>query len=103
MFDLIHCDLWVSPVGSASGYKYYLVILHDSSHFIWSFLLHFMSEMFSTILHFFSYVCTQFGVTVRSAQCDNGHEFNNSLTQMTFLSNGGFLCMSCPYTSQQNG
>jgi hypothetical protein len=26
-FDLIHCDLWTSPVVSVSGYKYYLVIL----------------------------------------------------------------------------
>ena len=26
-FDLIHCDIWTSPVVSISGYKYYLVIL----------------------------------------------------------------------------
>jgi hypothetical protein len=26
-FDLVHCDLWTSPVLSLSGYKYYLVIL----------------------------------------------------------------------------
>jgi hypothetical protein len=31
-FDLIHCDLWTSPVISVSGYKYYLVILDDCSH-----------------------------------------------------------------------
>jgi hypothetical protein len=28
-FDLVHCDLWTSPVLSLSGYKYYLVILDD--------------------------------------------------------------------------
>jgi hypothetical protein len=33
-FDLIHCDLWTSPVVSVSGYKYYLVILDDCSHFV---------------------------------------------------------------------
>jgi hypothetical protein len=32
-FDLVHCDLWTSPVLSLSGYKYYLVILDDFSHF----------------------------------------------------------------------
>jgi len=32
-FDLIHCDLWTSPVVSVSGYKYYLVILDDCTHF----------------------------------------------------------------------
>jgi hypothetical protein len=33
-FDLIHCDLWTSPVGSVSDYKYYMVILDDHSHFV---------------------------------------------------------------------
>jgi len=32
-FDLIHCDLWTSPVDGVSGYKYYLVILDDCLHF----------------------------------------------------------------------
>jgi hypothetical protein len=36
-FDLVHCDLWTSPVLSLSGYKYYLVILDDYSHFLWTF------------------------------------------------------------------
>src|SRR6185295_14958895 len=30
-FDLIHCDLWTSPVLSMSGYRYYLVIVDDFS------------------------------------------------------------------------
>jgi hypothetical protein len=38
-FDLIHCDLWISPVVSVSGYKYYLVILDNCSHFVWTFSL----------------------------------------------------------------
>jgi hypothetical protein len=32
-FDLIHYDLWTSPVSSIFGYKNYLVILDDCSHF----------------------------------------------------------------------
>jgi histone deacetylase 1/2 len=35
-FDLIHCDLWTSPIISVSGFKYYLVIVHDCSHFLWT-------------------------------------------------------------------
>jgi hypothetical protein len=31
-FDLVHCDLWTSPVLSLSGYKYYLAILDDYTH-----------------------------------------------------------------------
>jgi len=38
-FDLIHCDLWTSPIISVSGFKYYLVIIDDCSHFLWTFPL----------------------------------------------------------------
>jgi hypothetical protein len=51
-FDLIHCDLWTSPVVSISGDKYYLVILDDHSHFVWTFSLRVKSDTFSTLSHF---------------------------------------------------
>ena len=50
-------------------------------------------------LTFFSYVKTQFGCTIKSIQCDNGREFDNSSTRTFFLTNGVLLWMSCPYTS----
>ncbi|WVZ81797.1 hypothetical protein U9M48_029138 [Paspalum notatum var. saurae] len=94
IFDLIHCDLWTSPVPSISSYKYYLVVLNDFSHYSWTFPLRSKSEAFSTLFHFFAWVSTQFGLTIKAVQCDNGREFDN---------NGVQLCMSCPYTSPQNG
>jgi hypothetical protein len=57
-FDLVHCDLWTSPVLSLSGYKYYLVILDDFSHFLWTFPLRLKSDMFTTLTHFFAWVST---------------------------------------------
>jgi hypothetical protein len=33
-FDLIHCDMWTSPIISIFGYKYYLIVLDDRSHFV---------------------------------------------------------------------
>jgi hypothetical protein len=33
-FNLIHLDLWTSPVVSVSGSKYYLVILEDYTHYL---------------------------------------------------------------------
>jgi hypothetical protein len=102
-FDLIHCDLWTSPLVSVSGYKHYLVILDDCSHYIWTFPLRQKSETFSTISNFLAYIRTQFGTTVKSIQCDNGREFDNSQARTFFLSHGIALRMSCPYTSQQNG
>jgi hypothetical protein len=102
-FDLIHCDLWTSLVPGVSRYKYYLIILDNCTHCSWTFLLRHKSDTFPTLSHFFAYVSTQFGCTIRSVQCDNGHEFDNSSTQTFFLSHGVQLRMLCPYTSPQNG
>ena len=46
---------------------------------------------------------TQFGLTVKAVQCDNGREYDNSTSRSFFLSRGVQLRMSCPYTSPQNG
>jgi hypothetical protein len=102
-FDLIHLDLWTSPVVSVSGSKYYLVILDDFTHYLWTFPLKLKSDTFTILSNFFAYVSTQFGRTVKSIQCDNRHEFDNSSTRIFLLSNGTQLQMSCPYTSPQNG
>jgi hypothetical protein len=60
------------------------------------------SDTFITLFHFFVYVSTQFGRTVKPIQCDNGREFDNSSTRFFLLLNGTHFRMSCPYTSPQN-
>jgi hypothetical protein len=57
-FDLIHCVLCTSPVPSASGYKYYMVILDDYTHYSWTFPLRQKSDTFPTLSHFFAFVST---------------------------------------------
>jgi hypothetical protein len=79
-FDLIHLDVWTSSIVSVSGSKYYLVILDDFTHYLWSFLLKLKSETLTTLSNFFAYVSTQLGRTVKAIQCDNGYEFDNSST-----------------------
>jgi hypothetical protein len=37
-FELLHCDIWTSPIISVSGFKYYLVIIDDNLHYVWTFL-----------------------------------------------------------------
>ncbi|WVZ93588.1 LOW QUALITY PROTEIN: hypothetical protein U9M48_039556 [Paspalum notatum var. saurae] len=103
LFDLVQCDMWTSPVLSVSGYKYYLVVVDDFSHYSWTFPLRFKSETLSTLSHFFAWVSTQFGLTIKAVQCDNGREFDNNAYRSFFLTRGVQLRMSCPYTSAQNG
>jgi hypothetical protein len=99
-FELVHCDVWTSPVLSISGYKYYLVILDDFTHFCWTFPLRHKSEVHEHIVQFTAYANTQFSSSVRCFQTDNGTEFINSATA---AARGILLCTSCPYTSAQNG
>ena len=101
-FDLIHCDLWTSPIGSILVYKYYLVILDDCTHYLLTFPLRLKSDTFSTLAHFIAHASIQFGARVKAIQCDNGREFDNSSTRQFFLTQGIHLRMSCPYTSPQN-
>jgi hypothetical protein len=72
--------VWTSPVLSISGYKYYLVIIDDFSHYSWTFPLRAKSDTFPT-LHFFAWVSTQFGLTIKAVQCNNGREFDNSTSR----------------------
>lgn len=102
-FDIVHSDLWTLPIQSLSGHKYYILFLDHFSHFLWVYPLRYKHETFSKFLHFSNYVKTQFGRTIKSLQCDNGREFDNSEFHEYFASNGITFCFSCPHTSQQNG
>jgi hypothetical protein len=73
IFDLIHCDLWTSPVVSVSGHKYYLLILDHHSYFVWTFPLRFKSDTFFTLSKKFAFDSTQFGCTIKAVRCDNDH------------------------------
>jgi hypothetical protein len=53
----LHLDLWTSPVISVSGSKYYLVILDDFTHYLWTFPLKQKSDTFTTLSNFFCLCC----------------------------------------------
>ncbi|KAJ9566586.1 LOW QUALITY PROTEIN: hypothetical protein OSB04_002552 [Centaurea solstitialis] len=103
VFELIHSDLWTSPVTSLSGFKYYVLFLDDFSHFLWVFPLRAKSEVFSVFKTFRAYVLNQFKTDIQLFQCDNGREFNNQPFLDFFKTHGIKIRFSCPYTSSQNG
>ncbi|KAJ9566010.1 hypothetical protein OSB04_001976 [Centaurea solstitialis] len=103
VFELIHSDLWTSPITSLSGFKYYVLFLDDFSHFLWVFPLRAKSEVFSIFKTFRAYVLNQFKTDIQLFQCDNGREFNNQPFLDFFKTHGIKIRFSCPYTSPQNG
>jgi transposase InsO family protein len=102
-FELIHCDLWTSPIVSVSGFKYYLIIIDDFSHFMWSYPIRLKSDVHSILSNFHAFVRTHFHTNIGTIQCDNGKEFDNHANRSLLTPFGTTLCFSCPYTSAQNG
>jgi hypothetical protein len=102
-FQLLHSDVWTSSILSNSGFTYYLVILDDYSHFVWTFPLRRKSDVPATLTSFFSYVSTQFGRPIHALQTDNGKEFDNLTVRTLLATHGTVFRLTCPYTSQQNG
>jgi hypothetical protein len=83
--------------------KYYLIIVDDFSHYMWSFPLQFKSDVPNTLKNFLAYVQTHFNRAIGTIQCDNGTEFDNLTNRLFLAPLGTSLRFSCPYTSPQNG
>jgi histone deacetylase 1/2 len=102
-FQLIHADLWTSHVLSFSGYKYYLVLIDDFTHFTWTFPIRQKSDVFHILRSFLAYTKTQFGLPLLALQTDNGREFGSNALRLLLSAHGVAFRLSCPHTSQQNG
>lgn len=76
-FQVVHADVWTSPVTSFSGFKYYLVLIDDYTHYVWTLSSRAKSEVLQCLLHFHAYVFTQFQLPLIALQTDNGKEFDN--------------------------
>jgi hypothetical protein len=99
-FQLLHCDVWTSPIMSNFGYKFYLVILDYYSHYAWTSPLRHKSDVLPTLISFHAFINTQFNLPIMSFQTDNGKEFDNTASRAFFAKHGIALRLTCPYTSQ---
>ncbi|GKA97812.1 ribonuclease H-like domain-containing protein [Tanacetum coccineum] len=102
-FDIIHSDVWTSPIPSLLGFKYYVLFLDHYSQFVRVYPLLNKSNVLSKFVVFSTNVRTQFKCEIRSFQCDHDGEFENHNLHKLFAKNGIQFQFSCPKTSQQNG
>lgn len=101
--QLLHCDVWTSPIPSNCGFQFYLVVLDDYAPVAWTFPLRHKSDVLATLISFHAYVRTQFKCDIQCLHTNNGCEFDNIASRTFFSSHGIALRLTCPYTSQQNG
>ncbi|GKC01352.1 ribonuclease H-like domain-containing protein [Tanacetum coccineum] len=80
-FEIVHSDIWTSPIVSSGGFKYYVLFLDHYSHYLWIYPLRAKSEMFQKFLKLSgNIVNNQFKSDISSFQCDMGV----SLTTTTY-------------------
>jgi len=101
--ELIHKDIWTSPVLSVSGYKYHVVFIDNFSRFTWIYPLHHKSKVFENFVKFKLLVEKQFSTQIKQLQSDGGGEYTSMQFQSFLTKHGIIHRKSCPYTSQQNG
>jgi transposase InsO family protein len=101
--DLIHTNVWASPISSVGGYKYYVVFIDDFSRFTWFYPLYNKAKVFDTFVKFKLLVGNQLSTSITQLEYDGGGEYTSLQFQSFLTKNGIIHDKSNPFTSQQNG
>jgi hypothetical protein len=93
-FDILHSDVWTSPVLSSLGHKYYVLFLDNYSNFLWTYPISHKSQVYSCFQKLRAYINTQFQKEIKTIQCDNGREYvNNIFEKYVILMELVFVCL----------
>jgi len=100
----LHTDVWgPASVSSYNGFRFYLLIVDEYSHYIWLFPMARKSNVAMIFPAFLQQMAKQFTNSVKIIQSDGGGEFVNTVLQTYFAANGIIHILSCPRTPEQNG
>ena len=103
LFSVIHSDVWMSPVLSFTGFKYYVLFTDEYSRYTWVYPMRRKNEVLSHFQKLVAMIKTIFHGSVQHLQSDNGTEYVNKAFTQFCDSLGIQQRFSCPYTPQQNG
>ena len=78
-FEIIHGDLWTSPILCPSSYKQYVLFLDDYTNFLWTFPSKHKSQVYDILVNIHHFIRSQFELEIKSFQCDHGDELNNNI------------------------
>lgn len=101
--ELIHCDVWTSPIQSVTGFKYYVLFIDDYSRFCWLYPMHRKSDTLDCFRTFKLHVEKLCSSAIKFFRSDNGGEFISNHFAQYLRDHGIFFQSSCPHTPQQNG
>jgi len=76
--EIIHSDLWSSPVASHSGHRYYVIFIDNFSRFTWIYPLQHKSETFECFVKFKCLVENLLSTRIKAFQSNGGGEFTSN-------------------------
>jgi len=100
--QLIHTDVWSSPVMSLNGFRYYVIFIDDFSRFSWLYPLHHKSDVFISFVKFKALVETQLSCHLKQLQSDGGGEFLSKQFTSFLELHGIVHRVSCIVRTQAN-
>ena len=101
--ELLHSDVWCSPVMSVEGFRYYLLFVDDYSRYSWIFPMKNKSEVFGIFVTFKVHVEKMFNTSIKILQCDEGGEYKSQAFKHFLATQGISQRFSCPKHPEQNG
>ena len=63
--DLIHSDIWVAPLVSPNGFKFYVTFIDDSSRFTWLYPIANKLDVFNSFVQLWLLVEKQFSSPIK--------------------------------------
>ncbi|CAM8973909.1 unnamed protein product [Rhodiola kirilowii] len=103
LFEIIHSDVWMSPITSPSGFRYYVLFTDECSRYTWLYPMRRKNEVFPHFKTLVAMIKNIFNGSVKYLQSDNGTEYVNRDFTTYCTSLGIVQRFSCPYTPEQNG
>jgi hypothetical protein len=100
--QIIHSDVWSSPIISINGYQYYVIFIDDYSRFSWMYPLHQKSDVFNYFVQFKNLVENLFSCTIKQFQSDGGGEYMSRQFTSFLTTHGIYHRVTCPHTPEQN-
>jgi hypothetical protein len=77
--ELIHSDIWTSPIPSLSGCKFYVLFIDDYSRYTWLYPIMNKSDVLQCFVKFKLLVENLFSTKIKYFQSDNGGEYSSSV------------------------
>jgi transposase InsO family protein len=104
VLDLVHADLCgpISPP-TPGGKKYFILLVDDSSRFMWAVLLPSKDVVGDTIKRFKAGAELESKHSLRTFRTDRGGEFTSTTLGKFFSEHGVQRHLTAPYSPQQNG